>query len=174
MNKNTMIHLGLLVAAFALGIVVSGPLHRIVHSGGPFGKYPDCGGPPEVLRLLEKDLDLTGEQSRKVSTIIENNMKRERQFREIIRRALDSNIKVIESESFDENRARTLIRSLSKVEEDIKLIHLKQLHDIRAVLTPSQRARFREIRMRNFPKNGPGGHSECPPGPGPFPGPPMM
>ncbi|HOW81256.1 MAG TPA: Spy/CpxP family protein refolding chaperone [Spirochaetota bacterium] len=168
-KSSALIYIGVAAAAFALGIVVSGPLHWLVHRGGPFPEPPGGRG-LEIARLLEKDLDLTAEQSRKIREIIENNMKQEHLQREKIRRTLDRNIGILEGDAFDENRTRAMIRSLDHVEEEIKVMHIKQLYEIRDVLTPSQRGKFTEMRNKRmgvFSGGPPRGGPDMPGGPGP-------
>ena len=181
-KDNVLIRILVIVLTFALGIIVSGPLHRLLDRGGPEFGPPGGPGGRSILRYLETDLDLSTEQIKQIKKIVERNTKKEDEYREKIHAVFDAQKNLLEAESFDENAVRAVIRSLNPVEEELKVIHIKQVYEIEGVLSPEQLKKFRELRrkeMKRFRKDGPpdghppgpgGGHEPGPPGhpPGPF------
>ncbi|HOO73423.1 MAG TPA: Spy/CpxP family protein refolding chaperone [Spirochaetota bacterium] len=166
-NNNVLIGILVIALAFAGGIIVSGPLHRLLDRGGPEFGPPGGPGGRHILRYLERDLDLSTEQIRRIKNIVEKNTKKEEEYREKIHAVFDAQKNLLEAESFNENAVRAAIRSLNPVEEELKVLHIKQIYEIEGVLSPEQLKKFRELKRKEMKRLRKGGPPEGhPPGPG--------
>ncbi|MBN2282676.1 MAG: Spy/CpxP family protein refolding chaperone [Deltaproteobacteria bacterium] len=138
MKTKTMI-----IAALVLSLVLA--LSPAVLARG-FG--PDCGHPhgvPGMMKLRAVlDLNLTDAQREQVRTIVDSYDKQRTPARDTIERARRGFIDAKRADKFNEETVRQAFRKYSTTREEMIVSRGKMMSELKAVLTPEQRAQLEE------------------------------
>jgi len=119
-------------------------------------KHIDEMGPEGLGRWFEERFDLTPEQAKKVDDIIIS----DREAMDDIRMKLDSKMEelatLLDEENPDREAIESVIFDLSSLHYEMETRVVKQMLDIRGVLTPEQAEEFNEHMGRHLHSKGMG------------------
>ncbi|HEY3027227.1 MAG TPA: periplasmic heavy metal sensor [Pyrinomonadaceae bacterium] len=161
MKKTTGLLVGMMVAAFLLGVVlVSGQQPQPLQPpGDPIG---EAMFPPEMIMQHQREIVLTNEQKMFMRGEIQKTTTRFNELQWQLQDAVEALSEIMKSSSVNEQQALAQLDKVLDAEREIKHLHIGMAIRIKNNLTPEQQTRLRA--MRHMP--GPGG-----PGPGPGPAP---
>ena len=157
MKKITGLLVGMIVAAFILGVVlVSGQQPQPPQPpGDPLG---DAIFPPEMIMQHQREIGLTNEQKMFMRGEIQRTTTRFNELQWQLQDAVEALSEIMKSSSVNEQQALAQLDKVLDTEREIKHLHIGMAVRLKNNLTPEQQTRLRA--MRHMP--GPGG-----PGPGP-------
>jgi Spy/CpxP family protein refolding chaperone len=125
------------VALSFFPVIQAGAFHRTGHHGRDFG-------PMNLKNFLE--LNLSEEQRTELLGILEDARERSRELREGSREAMKALRIAMQVETFDEMEIREAFRKSQVFREELFVLRVKMINDIRKVLTDEQRARLKKKR----------------------------
>lgn len=85
-----------------------------------------------------KDLDLTGDQKQKVDDILAKNHDERKKLIDSLREAHKNLKTVVSAKEFDEAAFRKGFQEVSSIKENLAVLRMKKIPDLKAVLTPEQ------------------------------------
>lgn len=138
MKTKTMI-----IAALVLSLVLALSPAVLARGSGPGGGHPH-GGPGLMKLRAVLDLDLTDTQRDQVRAIVDSYDKQRIQARDTIERARRGFIDAERAEKFNEETVRQAFRKYSSTREEMIVSRGKMMSELKAVLTPEQRAQLEE------------------------------
>ena len=135
--------LGILaVSAIAWGLSTSTP------PAGTQAQQPAIGPGPAMMRgggnpmaRIAAQLDLSDEQREQIRAILASARKDSEALRTQIKAMRGQIEQMIRDDNYYEDQARMLVESNSQAFVELAMTGIRTLHDIRAVLTPEQRAK---------------------------------
>ncbi len=141
--------MGLIAGVLALiALVGAGGVYAFGH-GGPGGRGGGFGG----LKMLMQ-LDLTDAQKSQIREVLPA-FRAEKDRRQADRKAMRERIRTLmEAERFDENEVRLAFREMAPLMEDMAVSRLRFMHEVKAVLTPTQIAAVKERFMERENRHG--------------------
>jgi Spy/CpxP family protein refolding chaperone len=163
MKKITGLLVGMIVAAFLLGVVlVSGQQPQPPQPpGDPIG---EAIFPPEMIMQHQREIGLTNEQKMFMRGEIQKTTTRFNELQWQLQDAVEALSEIMKSSSVNEQQALAQLDKVLDTEREIKHLHIGMAIRLKNNLTQEQQTRLRA--MRRMP--GPGGPG---PGPGPVPQP---
>lgn len=118
-----------------------------MHMDGDYRHHGMCYGDPQHMRvnlkLTDKQIEQIGKINLKYRNILIEYRERITPKREMLR-------KLMVSEKINFNDVRTLLREISDIEVEMRLIKIKHRWEIERVLTNAQRERLRQERRINW------------------------
>lgn len=118
-----------------------------MHMDGDYQHHGMCYGDPQHMRvnlkLTDKQIEQIGKINLKYRNILIEYRERITPKREMLR-------KLMVSEKINFNDVRTLLREISDIEVEMRLIKIKHRWEIERVLTNAQRERLRQERRINW------------------------
>lgn len=118
-----------------------------MHMDGDYRHHGMCYGDPQHMRV---NLKLTDEQIEKIGKL---NLKYRNiliEYRERITPKREMLRRLMVSEKINFNDVRTLLREISDIEIEMRLLKIKHRWEIERVLTNAQRAKLRQERRLNW------------------------
>jgi len=119
----------------------------------------DMDGPgprPEMaermLKKMQKDLDLTEEQSTKIKAVHDNYRAKHQALREKIDPLHKQLMQTMMSDSPNRAQFESLLRKLSDLRIEARLVEFDQRQETMAVLTPEQRTKWKQIMEKHRKK----------------------
>jgi Spy/CpxP family protein refolding chaperone len=120
---------------------------RRMHMDGDYRHHGMCYGDPQHMRvnlkLTDKQIEQIGKINLKFRNILIEYRERITPKREMLR-------KLMVSEKINFNDVRALLREISDIEIEMRLIKIKHRWEIEKVLTKAQRERLRQERRPNW------------------------
>jgi Spy/CpxP family protein refolding chaperone len=140
--SKTLAGLLLLTIVFAGAVVVeAGHFRR--HHGPDSMVGPGIRGLKTMLQL-----DLSDSQKSKMLSIIEKYETERESLKRSLREARGDFTRIFETETFNEDEVRKALRRTAPLKEDLQVMRLKMLAELKTVLTPEQRQLFKELRVQ--------------------------
>ena len=141
-----------LAGVLFLTIVLSG---AVAVEAGHFGRHhgPDSM-PGHGIRCLKTmlQLDLSDSQKSKMLSIIEKYENERESLKRSLREARGDFTRVLETETFNEDEVRNALRRTAPITEELQVMRLRMLAELKTVLTPEQRQFFKELRAQRIEK----------------------
>jgi Spy/CpxP family protein refolding chaperone len=138
------------------GMMGGGPgMERGMMCGGMMGSGM-MGGEHHMLWRTLMSLGLNDQQKEAVKEIRDKTMK------EAIKKRADLQIAridlrdLLDKDHVDMNAVESKLKTIESLETDIHLSHIKAFEEIKAILTPDQRKKFREMMEESFMMRGKG------------------
>jgi len=169
MKKTTGLLVGMVVAAFLLGVVlVSGQQPQPPQPpGDPIG---EAMFPPEMIMQHQREIGLTTEQKMFMRGEIQKTTTSFNELQWQLQDSVEALYEIMKSSSVNEQQALAQLDKVLDAEREIKHLHIGMAIRIKNNLTPEQQARLQA--MRHMPGLGQPGPGRVPgPGPGPAPQP---
>lgn len=151
----------LLLSLFVFSLVSSSEMNLFARSGDKKGpehrrhRNPECIGRGEHLGIffgdpdiLKKKLGLSDEQIDKISEI---NLEYKKRLLKIKEKIAPMRIKLkgmLLEDNVDLDKVRSLLKLISDLQVDLRMLRIKHRLDIEKTLKPSQKKRFRSSKMR--------------------------
>ena len=143
-NSKALAGLLFLTIVFAGAVVVeAGHFRR--HHGPDSMVGPGIRGLKTMLQL-----DLSDSQKSKMLSIIEKYETERESLRRSLREARGDFTRIFETETFNEDEVRKALRQTAPLKEDLQVMRLRMLAELKTVLTPEQRQLFKELRAQRI------------------------
>ena len=139
-----------LVGVLFLTIVFAG---AVVVQAGHFGRhYRPYGMMGPGLRGLKTmiQLNLSDAQKSEIISIIEKYENEGRSLKRSLREARENCARVLETEPFNEAEVRNALRQTAPIREELLVMRLKMMAELKTVLTAEQRRLFKNLRGKRF------------------------
>ncbi len=165
MKKTTGLLVGMVVAAFLLGVVlVSGQQPQPQPPQPPGDPIGEAMFPPEMIMQHQREIGLTDQQKMFMRGEIQKTTIRFNELQWQLQDSMEALYEIMKSSSVNEQQALAQLDKVLDAEREIKHLHIGMAIRLKNNLTPEQQARLQA--MRHMP--GPGQPS---PGRGPGTGP---
>lgn len=144
-----------MVAALASGVGRAQEERGPGPEGGMRGPRPGGGGmremrgpgPAEEAGLAGlRELDLTPEQREQAVAAVKAGREESRALMERMRVAREKQMELIHADTFDEGAIRAAVQETAKIEEELAVMRAKSAQAVRAILTPEQQAKLKDLR----------------------------
>lgn len=149
--------------------------HMMGQSGGPMhGDRMDMARPhegPQVTMLLHhrQELGLNAEQVRKLQDL-RTAFAKDRERKSAERRVAEIDLNaLLEQDQWDMARVETAVKQIATLRADLRLARLKTIQAARALLTPEQLEKLKQVGHRMGPAGGGPRHGAEAPSPGSTP-----
>ncbi len=137
---------GLLLLTIVLaGAVAVEAGHFRRHHGHDSMVGPGIRGLKTMLQL-----DLSDSQKSKMLSIIEKYETERESLKRSLREARGDVTRIFETETFNEDEVRNALRRTAPLKEDLQVMRLKMLAELKTVLTPEQRKLIKELRTQRI------------------------
>jgi Spy/CpxP family protein refolding chaperone len=140
-NKTTV---GLLLLTIIFAGAVSVEAGHFGRHHGPYGMMgPGIRGLKTMIQL-----DLSDSQKSKILSIIETYESERESLKKRLREAREEFTGALESETFNEGEVREALRRRAPIREELQVMRLKMMAELKTVLTAEQRQLFKELRAQ--------------------------
>ena len=107
------------------------------------------GGKRDGFMKMLKHLDLTDQQEAQVTAILDQHKEQHQALRDQLKKDRQALHEAVMADTFDEANIRTASKALASDMEEMAVLRGKVASEIRAVLTPEQIAKLKEMRTRH-------------------------
>ena len=139
-----------LVGVLFLTIVFAG---AVAVQAGHFGRhhrpYGMTGPGFRGLKTMIQ-LNLSDAQKSKILSIIEKYENERMSLKRSLREARENCARALETEPFNEAEVRNALRQTAPIREELLVMRLKMMAELKTVLTPEQRQLFKNLRAQRF------------------------
>ena len=171
MKKTTGLLVGMVVAAFLLGVVlVSGQQQQPQPPQPPGDPIGEAMFPPEMIMQHQREIGLTNEQKMFMRGEIQKTTTRFNELQWQLQDAVEALSEIMKSSSVNEQQALAQLDKVLDTEREIKHLHIGMAIRLKNNLTPEQQTRLRAMRqMPGLGQPGPGRGPGAGAGPAPQP-----
>ena len=139
-----------LVGVLFLTIVLAG---AVAVQAGHFGRhhrpYGMMGPGLDGLKTMIQ-LNLSDAQKSQILGIIEKYENEKESLKRSLREARENCARALETEPFNEAEVRNALRQSAPIKEELLVMRLKMMAELKTVLTPEQRQLFENLRGKRF------------------------